>query len=332
MSKTISIDETKQALVSDISPLKAIIIAGPTASGKSALAIDIAEKYPVTIINADSQQVYKELSILSARPSPADEAKVPHRLFGILPASEVCSAGRWLEMVKVEIEKSISSGRTPLLVGGTGLYLKALTDGLSPIPQINPEVREKARALWDEIGPEQFIKRLFDVDPLSATTIAPTDSQRLIRAFEVSLSTGRPFSSWKEEPREMVVKGISFATVQLVPVREVLYEAINARFDKMMEMGAMIEVKNLLKLGLDKDLPAMKALGVPELISHIEGKISLSEALEKAKTASRNYAKRQLTWARHQLAGKVLVIAQYSESSRGKIFSFIDEFMLTENP
>jgi len=262
----------------------------------------------------------------------ADEAKVPHRLFGVLPPSEVCSAGRWLEMAKVEIEKSVSAGRTPLLVGGTGLYLKALTEGLSPIPEVIPEIREKARALWAEVGAEEFIKRLAQIDPISADAIAPTDSQRLIRAFEVSLSSGRPFSGWKEQPKEMVVKGISFATVQLLPEREALYGAINARFDKMMEMGAVDEVKNLLKLGLDEDLPAMKALGVPEIASYIKGEISMAEALEKAKTASRNYAKRQLTWARHQMSGSVLSVAQYSESSRGKIFSFIDEFMLTENP
>ena len=262
----------------------------------------------------------------------ADEAKVSHRLFGVLPPSEVCSAGRWLEMAKVEIEKSVSAGRVPLLVGGTGLYLKALTEGLSPIPEVSPEIREKARALWAEVGAEEFIKRLAEIDQLSADTIAPTDSQRLIRAFEVSLSSGRPFSGWKEEPKEMVVKGISFATVQLLPERDALYGAINARFDKMMEMGAVDEVKNLLKLGLDEDLPAMKALGVPEITSYIKGEISMAEALEKAKTASRNYAKRQLTWARHQMTGRVLSVAQYSESSRGKIFSFIDEFMLTENP
>ncbi|MDH5189023.1 MAG: tRNA (adenosine(37)-N6)-dimethylallyltransferase MiaA, partial [Rhodospirillaceae bacterium] len=211
-------------------------------------------------------------------------------------------------------------------------YLKALTEGLSPIAEVIPEIRQKARTLWDEVGADEFIKQLADIDPVSAERIAPTDSQRLIRAFEVSLSSGRPFSAWKEEPKEMVVQGISFATVQLLPEREVLYGAINARFDKMMEMGAMIEVKNLLKLGLDNDLPAMKALGVPEIASHIRGEISMPEALEKAKTASRNYAKRQLTWARHQLADGVLSVAQYSESSRAKIFSFIDEFMLTENP
>ena len=311
---------------------KALIIAGPTAGGKSSLALDIAEKYPSTIINADSQQVYKELSILSARPSPDDEARCPHRLFGVLPASEVCSAGRWLEMVKPEIEQALADGRIPLLVGGTGLYLKALTEGLSPIPEVDPDTRKKARALWDEAGEGEFIAKLAEIDPLSAARIAPTDSQRLIRAYEVTLSTDRPFSDWRDEPKKVVFPDMAFATVQLLPERDVLYAAINARFDKMMEAGALDEVKNLLKLGLDKDLPAMKALGVPELAAHIRGEMSIIDALEKAKTASRNYAKRQLTWARHQMGDGVLRLAQYSESSRGKIFSFIDEFLLTENP
>ena len=311
---------------------KALIIAGPTASGKSSLALDIAEKYPSTIINADSQQVYKELLILSARPTPEDEARYPHKLFGVLPASEVCSAGRWLEMAKPEIEQALADGRIPLLVGGTGLYLKALTEGLSPIPEVDPDIRSKARALWSEVGEGEFIAKLAEIDPPSAANIAPTDSQRLIRAYEVTLSSGRAFSEWREEPREVVFPDIEFATVQLLPERETLYAAINARFDKMIHMGALDEVKNLLKLGLAADLPAMKALGVPELAAHIRGEMSLAEALEKAKTASRNYAKRQLTWARHQMGDGVLAVAQYSESSRGKIFSFIDEFLLTENP
>ncbi len=311
---------------------KALIIAGPTASGKSSLALDIAEKYPSTIINADSQQVYKELSIISARPIADDEARCPHKLFGILSASEVCSAGRWLELAKIEIEQSLAGGRIPLLVGGTGLYLKALTEGLSPIPEVDPDIRHKSRALWDGADEGEFIAKLAEIDPISAASIAPTDSQRLIRAYEVSLSTGRPFSDWRNEPKKAVFPHMDFATIQLLPERDTLYAAINARFDKMVNSGALDEVKNLLKLGLDSDLPAMKALGVPELAAHIRGELSIEEAMEKAKTASRNYAKRQLTWARHQMGDGVLTVAQYSESSRGKIFSFIGEFLLTENP
>ena len=263
---------------------------------------------------------------------PDDEARCPHKLFGTLSASEVCSVGRWLELAKTEIEQSLADGRIPLLVGGTGLYLKALTEGLSPIPEVDPDIRNKARTLWDEAGEGEFIAKLAEIDPVSAANIAPTDSQRLIRAYEVSYSTGRPFSDWRNEPKKAVFPDMDFATIQLLPERDTLYAAINARFDKMVEGGALIEVKNLLKLGLDGDLPAMKALGVPELAAHIRGEMSIDEAIEKAKTASRNYAKRQLTWARHQMGDGVLTVAQYSESSRGKIFSFIDEFLLTENP
>lgn len=315
---------------------KALIIAGPTASGKSSLAMDIAGIYPSTIINADSQQVYKELSILSARPSVDDERATPHALFGVLGADEVCSVGRWLELVKPALEQSIENGQIPILVGGTGLYIKALIEGLSPIPEVSRDARAAARALWEDVGQDEFLKKLAELDQLSASRIAPTDSQRLIRAYEVSLFTHRPFSSWKDEPKIMPFAQFDFLTIQLLPERDTLYAKINQRFDQMVENGALSEVKNLLKLGLAADLPAMKALGVPQLASHIRGEISLDLAGDMAKTASRNYAKRQLTWARHQVdgqsKGKVLTLAQYSESSKGKIFSFIDEFMLTENP
>lgn len=310
----------------------ALIIAGPTASGKSALALDIADQYPATLVNADSQQVYKQLSVLSARPDAAEMARAPHRLFGVLDGSEVCSAGRWLELAKPEIETALREGRLPLLVGGTGLYLKALTEGLSPIPDISPAVRSDARALWRETSPEAFIERLAQLDPESAARLHQSDSQRLIRAYEVSLETGRPFSQWRNEPKIPVMGHVRFATVQLLPDRELLYARINARFDEMMERGALDEVRELMKLGLDADLPVMKAVGVPELMAHLNGEMTLEAAVELAKTASRQYAKRQLTWARHQQSGETLNIEQYSESSKAEIFAFINQFLLTANP
>lgn len=310
----------------------ALIVAGPTASGKSALALDIAAQYPATLVNADSQQVYKQLSVLSARPDAKEMAQAPHRLFGVLDGAEVCSAGRWLELAKPEIEAALDAGRLPLLVGGTGMYLKALTEGLSPIPDVSDAVRAEARALWRETTPEAFVAQLARLDPESAMRLDISDSQRLIRAYEVSVETGRPFSAWRNEPRVRVLEQVRFATVQLLPDREQLYARINARFDEMMDKGALDEVRALLELGLDKDLPVMKAVGVPELIAHLNGEITLAKAVELAKTASRQYAKRQLTWARHQQSGEICTIAQYSESSRGKIFAFINQFLLTAKP
>ena len=309
-----------------------VIIAGPTASGKSALALDAAEEFTGTVINADSMQVYRELRVLTARPTDGDEARVPHRLFGALPVTEACSAGRWLGMARAEIEAARGAGRLPILVGGTGLYLKALTDGLAPVPGIPQGIRSEARRLHARLGGEAFRAELAKVDAEAARRLEAGDSQRLIRAFEVVRATGRPLADWQRQGAGGPATDARFATIVLAPPRDALYAAIDARLDTMIEDGALDEVAALDRLGLDAGLPAAKAVGVPELRRHLRGEITLDEALESAKRASRNFAKRQLTWLRHQMPGAHVVPAQYSESLRPKIFSFICRYLLTGRP
>ena len=309
-----------------------VIIAGPTASGKSALALDAAEEFTGTVINADSMQVYRELRVLTARPTDGDEARVPHRLFGALSVTEACSAGRWLRMAQAEIEAARAAGRLPILVGGTGLYLKALTDGLAPVPGVPPGIRSEAHRLHARLGGEAFRAELAKVDAEAARRLEAGDSQRLIRAFEVVLATGRPLADWQRQGAGGPATDARFATIVLAPPRDALYAAIDARLDTMIEEGALDEVAALDRLGLDAGLPAAKAVGVPELRRHLRGEITLDEALDSTKRASRNFAKRQLTWLRHQMPGAHVVPAQYSESLRPEIFSFICRFLLTGRP
>jgi len=308
------------------SPL--LIVAGPTASGKSALAMDVAEQFDGVVINADSMQVYRELRVLTARPSAADEARVPHRLFGVLPAAERCSAGRWLKMATEEVEAAHDDRRLPIVVGGTGLYLGALTGGLAPIPPIPDDVRAEAKALHARLGSEGFRAELATLDAESAAALPAGDTQRLIRAWEVVRATGRPLPDWQRESTKPRLDART-ATIVLSPPREALYAAIDGRFEAMVADGALDEVRALLDLGLDPGLPAMKAVGVRELADHLGGKLSLDAAIAAASQASRNYAKRQMTWLRHRVVPSIAIDAQYSESLRPKIFSFIRQFLLT---
>ena len=310
-------------------PRSVLIIAGPTASGKSSLAMDAAREFSGTIINADSMQVYRELRILTARPTPQDEAEIPHRLYGMIPAADVCSAGHWLRLAVAEINAARSAGRLPIVVGGTGLYLKALLEGIVDVPDIPQDIRDDVRALFQEMGGATFHDQLAKLDPASAEKIPASDPQRLIRAYEVALATGRPLSDWHQETPEPPLAGWALATILVSPPREQLYEAIDRRFERMVEAGAVAEVEALAALKLPPDRPAMKALGVPELIAQGAGKITLNQSVEKAQQASRNYAKRQLTWFRNQLEQNHTLNAQYSESFKPKIFSFIRNFLLT---
>jgi len=306
---------------SDDRPL--LIVAGPTASGKSALALAVAEEFGGTIINSDSMQVYEELRIVTARPSDEEEARVPHRLYGVLPASERCSAGRWREMAVQEIEAVWTKGGLPIVVGGTGLYIKALVDGLSEMPDVPPKVREEAQALHNELGPEAFHTRLAEVDPETAKRLPPADTQRLIRAFEVFLATGKPLTHWHAQAPVSEPLSARAQTFLLAPPREDLYARCGARFDQMLEAGALEEVEALLERDLDPGLPAVKALGVPELAAYLAGDISLEAAADKAKQATRNFAKRQMTWFRNQIEKPDAVFAQYSERVNEEIFAKI---------
>ena len=293
------------------------------------MAVDIADEFTGTVINADSMQVYRDLHVLTARPDAADEARVPHRLFGVLPATEACSAGRWLEMATNEIDAAHEAGRLPVMVGGTGLYLKALMEGLAPVPKISEEVRREARALHARLGGDFFRAALAEMDPDAAARIPAGDTQRLVRAYEVVTGTGRPLTHWQRRSDAVPPPPGRFATIILLPPRETLYAAIDTRFDVMIEAGALDEVAALE--ALDADLPAMKALGVKELRRFLKGECGLEQASEDAKRATRNYAKRQITWLRHQIEGEI-VSAQYSASLRNEIFAFIRQFLLTGTP
>ena len=243
---------------------KAIIVAGPTASGKSALALSLAERLNGVVINADSMQVYSTLRIVTARPSIEDEARVPHRLYGVLHPLELCSAGRWRSLAVAEMEAAWAEGKLPVVCGGTGLYIRSLMQGLSPIPDIPEDVRTAARALFEQMGNQAFYEMLAIRDPVIAARLHPGNSQRLVRAWEVVQATGRTLSDWQAEPPTDVLEA-AFYAVSIAPERDALYEGCDRRFRLMMEQGAMDEVKAILAMNLDPALPAMKALGVPEL-------------------------------------------------------------------
>ena len=306
-----------------------IVVAGPTASGKSALALDVAEELVGTVINADSMQVYRELRVLTARPSPADEARVPHRLFGVLSIKEPCSAGQWVEMAVEEIEAAWDTGRLPVVVGGTGLYLKSLLGGLAAVPPISAEVRAEARARYERLGGEAFRRELEQWDPQAAETLPANDRQRLIRAYEVVRGTGQPLTTWQTgRVGHVGLRGQSLV-LTLLPPREALYEKIEERFDRMIEDGAIDEAAVLASADLDPSLPGLKAVGVRELLIHLRGELTLDEAREAAKRATRQYAKRQYTWLRHQLDEHYVFCEQYSKRLRKKIFPIIRHFLLT---
>lgn len=306
-----------------------LIVAGPTASGKSALALDAAIEFSGTVINADSMQVYAELRTLTARPMPEMEALAPHRLFGFLSAREQCSAGRWLASAVDEIRMAWAVHRLPIVVGGTGLYLKALCEGLSPLPEVPAEIRAKAQALHDSIGGEAMRAELAHLDPVAARRLPSGDRQRLTRAYEVALATGRPLTEWQAKARPRPILDAEFLIVALDPPAEELYAHIDARLDRMIASGAMEEVAALQGLALDPNLPAARALGVQELAAYLRGEVSLDLALEAAKRRSRNYAKRQKTWLRTQIVVSVRASEKYSESVREKIFPFIRNLLLT---
>lgn len=307
---------------------QAIIVAGPTASGKSALAIALAKEFGGVVVNADSMQVYSVLRLLTARPSMADEAQAPHRLYGVLPPSQACSAMAWVELARPVLDDIWNGGRIPIITGGTGLYLRALTEGFSPMPEIPAAFRAEAHAVLDEIGNHQFHARLAQRDPEIAARLHPGNTQRLIRAWEVVAATGRKLSDWQKEPPQGGIAS-DYLTLVMNPPRPVLYENCEGRFLSMIEHGALAEVQAMLDLNLDPALPAMKALGLPELAAVLRQEIELSQAIAAAQQATRNYAKRQQTWFRHQMPQAKILTEKLSESMKAEIFSIIRLFLLT---
>ena len=302
-----------------------LIVAGPTASGKSALALAIAREFDGIVINADSMQVYRELSILTARPGPAELAAAPHRLYGVLPASERCSAGRWCDMARQVMADAPL--KIAIVTGGTGLYLRALSSGLSPIPDIPPAVMRDGVARLVRVGSARLHEELAERDPEMALRLKPNDSQRILRAWVVLETTGRSLADWQREP-PAGERAPSLAFM-LMPERRALYAAIDQRFRRMVEEGAMEEARSFLGLRLDSSLPAMKAVGVRELGRHLAGEITLEAAIAAAQQETRRYAKRQITWFRHQMADAEVINEQFSERILPDIFSKIRHFLLT---
>jgi tRNA dimethylallyltransferase len=277
-----------------------VLIGGPTASGKSRLALELAEAVGGMVINADSMQVYRELRVLTARPTLEAEARAPHRLYGILPATEACSAARWRVLALEAIREAQAAGLVPILVGGTGLYFQALLKGLAPVPPLPAAVRREAERLFERLGASAFHAELARRDPEMAARLHPRDRQRLLRAYEVHAATGRSLADWQREAARGDTRAGASAAFCLMPPRPALYAACDARVLDMIERGALEEARTLAALKLDPRLPAAKTVGLRELIDHLEGRMSLAGASAKAQQATRRYAKRQLTWFRHR--------------------------------
>jgi tRNA dimethylallyltransferase len=280
----------------------AVLIAGPTASGKSALALAVAERIGGIVVNTDSMQVYRDLKVITARPGAAEEARVPHLLYGHVDAAENYSVGRFLEDAAVALETARAQGRVPVFTGGSGLYFKALTRGLAAIPPVPADVRAAVRAKLDAAGPQALHAELSRRDPATAARLRPADRTRIARALEVVEATGRSIAEWHHEGMPPLLDAARVAKIFLAPDRAALFRRIDARFDAMVSAGALEEARALAARRLDPLLPAMKAHGVPWLIRHLAGDISLDAAAAEAKKDTRHYAKRQFTWFRHQLA------------------------------
>jgi len=277
------------------------LIAGPTASGKSDLAVDLALEIErrgrrAVVINADSAQVYRDLRVLSARPSEAEMRGIEHRLFGAWDGGDPCSAADWAAAAKREIENSQLAGAVPILVGGTGLYIRTLLDGIAPVPRIDPAVREQVRALPT---PEAYAA-LRAEDPERAAALSANDSTRVARALEVVRSTGQPLARWQARREGGIGSAVELFPLILLPEREALYARCDRRFEGMLEQGAVEEVEGLLARNLSPSLPVMRAIGVPEIAGWLRGDWTREEALVRGQQATRNYAKRQYTWFRRQ--------------------------------
>ena len=301
-----------------------IILAGPTASGKSALALDLAAEIDGVIINADSMQVYADLHILTARPSTADEALFPHRLYGVIDGAERYSVGHWLRDLHKIVKLVRAQGRWPIVVGGTGFYLNAAEYGISSIPDIPDAARAEATGLYEELGWQGCVVKLRRWDPVIAGRLQPGDKQRLIRALEVVMHTGKGLSYWQNLPRQGGLTGRALKLAH-IPNRKIVYELIEKRFEKMANNGALQEVERLIARGLCADLPVMKALGVSALSAYLQGEIDKERAVYLACRDTRHYAKRQMTWFRNNFISNYLNNEIYSNKLGQKIFPKILE-------
>jgi tRNA dimethylallyltransferase len=272
------------------------LLAGPTASGKSALALELAKRTRGVIVNADSAQIYRDLPILSAAPAAEERALADHRLYQVRDGADPCSAADWAQMARTEIAGIHETGRLPILAGGTGLYIRTLLDGIAPVPPVDPDIRKRVRSA----SVEENRSRLEQVDPDAAVKLGTADSARIGRALEVALSTGRTLADWQRHREGGISDRISLRPLILLPPRQWLYQRCDARFEAMIASGAVEEVKALLERKLDPSLPVMRAIGVSEIAAMLSGAIGLKEAVERGKQATRNYAKRQYTWFARQ--------------------------------
>ncbi|MEQ1711933.1 MAG: tRNA (adenosine(37)-N6)-dimethylallyltransferase MiaA [Hyphomicrobium sp.] len=304
-------------------PTKTILIAGPTSSGKSALALALAERLGGVVINADSMQVYRELDVLTARPSAADAARAQHRLYGHVPAAEAYSAGRFVREAETEIATARAAGLVPIVVGGTGLYFKALTDGLSPMPEVPDDVREHWRHVAQRTEAIALHAELAKRDPEMASRLAPGDQQRVTRALEVLEASGRSLADWQRQPGRPVVGDADAVKFVLLPDREELRCRCDQRFDSMMARGALDEVRAMFSLGLTWELPAMRALGVAPLAALVRGEMTRDEAVAKAKADTRKFAKRQATWLNRYMIAWKSINSQDTECQAAELIAFI---------
>ena len=279
----------------------AILITGPTASGKSALAVEMARDHGGEVINADSMQVYDTLRVLTARPDEADMGGVPHHLYGTVAAGAAFSSGEWLRAAARVLDDVRARGKVPVFVGGTGLYFKALTGGLNEMPDVPPEIRAYWRRRLQEDGPTALYAELAARDPDGAGQFASSDGQRIVRALEIIEATGRSLTSFQTGIGRPLVEPERARKLIVMPERAVLHDRINRRFSAMFEMGAIEEVEALLALALPGEMPVMKAIGVPQIAAHLRGELTREQVVSQASAATRQYAKRQMTWFRNQM-------------------------------
>ncbi|MGO6720322.1 tRNA (adenosine(37)-N6)-dimethylallyltransferase MiaA [Rhizobium ruizarguesonis] len=284
-----------------LSTVNAILITGPTASGKSALAVELAKRHDGAVINADSMQVYDTLRVLTARPSEEEMQGVPHHLYGHVPAGAAYSTGAWLRDVSALLPALRAAGRLPVFVGGTGLYFKALTGGLSDMPAIPEALRETLRTRLLEEGLDGLYGELAAADPAMAASLNRQDGQRIVRALEVVKATGRSIADFQGQSGPVIIDADEARKIVVLPDRAVLHQRINGRFEKMLQQGAEEEVRALLALGLPAEAPVMKAIGVSQITAMVRGEMTRVEVLEKGAAATRQYAKRQMTWFRNQM-------------------------------
>ncbi|MGR9275732.1 tRNA (adenosine(37)-N6)-dimethylallyltransferase MiaA [Rhizobium leguminosarum] len=284
-----------------LSTVNAILITGPTASGKSALAVELAKRHDGVVVNADSMQVYDTLRVLTARPSEEEMQGVPHHLYGHVPAGAAYSTGGWLRDVSALLPTLRAAGRLPVFVGGTGLYFKALTGGLSDMPEIPEALREALRSRLLEEGPDGLYAELAVADPAMAASLNRQDGQRIVRALEVMKATGRSIADFQGQSGPVIIDAAQARKIVVLPDRVVLHQRINGRFEKMLQQGAEDEVRALLALDLPAEAPVMKAIGVSQITAMVRGEMTRDEVLEKGAAATRQYAKRQMTWFRNQM-------------------------------